>query len=63
MPGGRCTMLDPYAGYEGAFRCLVEVGEIAFLQHTTVDEMTLTSFDFSMSLIKIIYSIIIIKIN
>ncbi|XP_003695327.1 melanotransferrin [Apis florea] len=47
IPGGRCTMLDPYAGYEGAFRCLVEVGEIAFLQHTTVDEMTSTSFDFN----------------
>lgn len=56
-------MLDPYAGYEGAFRCLVEVGEIAFLQHTTVDEMTSTSFDFSMFIvIKIIY-FIIIKIN
>ncbi|XP_043250391.1 melanotransferrin isoform X1 [Colletes gigas] len=47
IPGGRCTKSDPYSGYEGAFRCLVEAGEIAFLLHTTVDEMTSTTFDFS----------------
>ncbi|KOC70364.1 Serotransferrin [Habropoda laboriosa] len=47
LPGGRCTTSDPYAGYEGAFRCLVEAGEIAFLVHTTVNEMTSTTFDFS----------------
>nr|XP_003703507.1 PREDICTED: melanotransferrin isoform X1 [Megachile rotundata] len=47
IPGGRCTTSDPYAGYEGAFRCLVEAGEIAFLVHTTVNEMTLTSFDYT----------------
>ncbi|XP_058796185.1 transferrin 2 [Phymastichus coffea] len=40
IPGGRCTNSDPYSGYEGAFRCLVEAGEIAFLVHTTVEEMT-----------------------
>jgi melanoma-associated antigen p97 len=40
IPGGRCTSADPYAGFEGAFRCLVEAGEIAFLKHTTVQEMT-----------------------
>ncbi|XP_011298929.1 ovotransferrin, partial [Fopius arisanus] len=47
IPGGRCTNSDPYAGYEGAFRCLVEAGEIAFLLHTTVHEMTSTNFDFT----------------
>ncbi|CAL7939253.1 unnamed protein product [Xylocopa violacea] len=47
VPGERCTTSDPYAGYEGAFRCLVEAGEIAFLVHTTVDEMTSTTFDFN----------------
>lgn len=46
VPGGKCTYQDPYAGYEGAFRCLVEAGEIAFLVHTTVHEMTSTTFDF-----------------
>ncbi|CAK9800379.1 MELTF [Anthophora quadrimaculata] len=44
-PGEKCTTSDAYAGYEGAFRCLVEAGEIAFLVHTTVNEMTSTTFD------------------
>ncbi|XP_063907612.1 transferrin 2 isoform X1 [Zophobas morio] len=39
IPGGRCSSSDPYAGYEGAFRCLVEAGDIAFLKHTTVAEL------------------------
>ncbi|CAK9812062.1 MELTF [Anthophora plagiata] len=43
--GEKCTTADSYAGYEGAFRCLVEAGEIAFLVHTTVNEMTSTTFD------------------
>lgn len=47
IPGGKCTNADPYAGFEGAFRCLVEKGDIAFLKHTTVAEMTSSSFDFS----------------
>jgi len=39
VPGGRCTATDPYVGFEGAFRCLMEAGEVAFLKHTTVQEM------------------------
>ncbi|CAO1306875.1 unnamed protein product [Diamesa tonsa] len=39
IPGGKCTQADPYVGFEGAFRCLLEAGEIAFLKHTSVKEM------------------------
>ncbi|XP_014484986.1 PREDICTED: melanotransferrin isoform X1 [Dinoponera quadriceps] len=46
VPSSKCTSQDPYAGYEGALRCLVEAGEIAFLVHTSVEEMTSTTFDF-----------------
>ncbi|KAJ8920307.1 hypothetical protein NQ315_011969 [Exocentrus adspersus] len=46
IPGGRCTDSDPYAGYEGAFRCLLEAGEIAFLKHTTVNQL-LSGMDYA----------------
>ncbi|XP_017091023.2 transferrin 2 [Drosophila bipectinata] len=39
IPGGRCSSADPYFGYEGAFRCLLEKGDVAFLRHSTVTEM------------------------
>lgn len=39
VPGGWCTPNDPYVGYDGAFKCLIESGDIAFLLHTTVQEM------------------------
>jgi len=39
VSGQKCTLSDPYAGDEGAFRCLVEAGDIAFLRHTAVIEM------------------------
>ncbi|XP_044266677.1 melanotransferrin [Tribolium madens] len=39
IPGGRCTSSDPYSGYEGAFRCLLEAGEIAFVKHTTIPSL------------------------
>lgn len=37
--GEKCTPNDPYYGYEGAFKCLVEKGEIAFLKHSTINEV------------------------
>lgn len=50
VPGGKCTDADPYAGFDGAFRCLLEAGEIAFLKHTTVEQL-LASDEFSKNLI------------
>jgi hypothetical protein len=35
-PGIRCTNRDPYADYSGAFLCLKERGEVAFLNEKTV---------------------------
>lgn len=39
VSGQKCTSSDPYAGDEGAFKCLAEIGDIAFLRHTAVLEM------------------------
>ncbi|KAK9501998.1 hypothetical protein O3M35_012612 [Rhynocoris fuscipes] len=46
VPGGKCTNSDPYAGFTGAFRCLLEAGEIAFVKHTTVEELTSRKSEF-----------------
>lgn len=46
VPGEKCTPGDPYAGFEGAFRCLVEKGEIAFVKHTTVQLMINSAVEF-----------------
>lgn len=39
VSGQKCTWSDPYAGDEGAFKCLIEKGDIAFLRHSAVLEM------------------------
>ncbi|KAK3096152.1 hypothetical protein FSP39_023802 [Pinctada imbricata] len=37
----KCSTDDPYAGYDGAFKCMAyDAGDIAFLRHDTVDIMT-----------------------
>ena len=35
----KCLGSEEYANYNGAFKCLSEVGDVAFLQHTTVQIM------------------------
>lgn len=47
VPGGKCTRADPYAGYEGAFRCLLEAGDVAFVKHSTVPDMLSGGDEFS----------------
>lgn len=36
LPGQHCTSQDIYAGYEGAFKCLLDKGQIAFMKHSTI---------------------------
>ncbi|CAH0401632.1 unnamed protein product [Chilo suppressalis] len=42
--GIRCTLADPYAGYEGALKCLVAngTGDIAFVRDTTIQHALLS---------------------
>uniref|UniRef100_A0A1B0AR72 Transferrin-like domain-containing protein n=1 Tax=Glossina palpalis gambiensis TaxID=67801 RepID=A0A1B0AR72_9MUSC len=49
IQGGRCSVADSYFGYDGAFRCLLEAGDVAFLRHSTVFEMLATAEFNSMS--------------
>lgn len=35
-----CSGSDPYANFDGAFKCLINEGDVAFLKHTTIEEMT-----------------------
>lgn len=46
LPGQKCTPKDPYYGYEGAFKCLLEKGDIAFLKHSTIPELLLKKAEF-----------------
>lgn len=39
-PKAKCSGSDTYANFEGAFVCLSSVGDVAFLKHTTVHQMT-----------------------
>lgn len=50
VSGQKCTSSDPYAGDEGAFKCLIETGDIAFLRHTIVLEMVMDQTLFCMSI-------------
>lgn len=46
--GTKCTPKDPYYGFEGAFRCLVEKGDITFLKHSTIWEIISKRSEFGM---------------
>ncbi|KAK7015526.1 Ferric iron binding [Halocaridina rubra] len=37
LPGQHCTSQDIYAGYQGALKCLLDKGDIAFVKHSTLD--------------------------
>jgi melanoma-associated antigen p97 len=47
-PGVRCTNRDPYAGYAGAFNCLRDRGDIAFLNEKTVFQMAKNPDDYEL---------------
>ena len=40
-PGVRCTVKDPYAGSQGALRCLMDRGDIAFVKHNSVSKSSI----------------------
>lgn len=50
--GTRCTLGDPYAGFTGALRCLLEAGDIAFLKHSTVPHVLSVHSEFSEFFVK-----------
>ncbi|CAG2103393.1 unnamed protein product, partial [Medioppia subpectinata] len=36
----KCSGSDLYANFEGAFQCLATVGDVSFLRHTTINQMS-----------------------
>ena len=47
-PGVRCTVKDPYAGFQGALRCLMDRGDIAFVKHNSVRKSQLSADEFEL---------------
>lgn len=42
----KCSSSDPYAGYDGAWKCLAyDIGQVAFLRHDTVFQMVINRTD------------------
>ena len=50
-PGIKCTSRDPYAGFSGAFRCLREKGDVAFVHRRVIIAETGTNYDDSYELL------------
>ena len=47
-PGVRCTVKDPYAGFQGALRCLMDRGDIAFVKHNSVQKSRIDPDEFEL---------------
>ncbi len=47
-PGAQCTSRDPFAGEQGALRCLMERGQVAFISEKAVAESNFSEDDFEL---------------